>query len=314
MLASDAAGLTWSEEAVTEVYLAAAHPTIRAAVFTRWEEARLGSDWIWWWVDGTGACFGMLVQAKRIHKLGERPVFDFGHTNTHGLQRDLLRRAAGDLGVAAMYALYTGTPASRNGLCCSATHYEPTCTTCEPATVSVTSELLVRTYSSTRVPAEDVLAQALPVEHAVIDHEAPTANRWIVGALGLDDDLRQFLLTPQTGAKRVARSIFDRVLATRMGQFSLAAPAHSDRVTDARIFEQLPRDAGHFGEPYFESVLRGLRSAPPAYATALAAGEQLILPPAASWLDDEEEGPRGVVVISLGGEGSPEISSTQLAT
>jgi hypothetical protein len=46
------------------------------ADFTRHEEAAVGADWLWW-VDDASECFGMLVQAKRLHCKGNTWTIDF---------------------------------------------------------------------------------------------------------------------------------------------------------------------------------------------------------------------------------------------
>ena len=46
----------------------AAYSQIEAIEFTRREEGVVGADCLWWWLDRNGECYGMLVQAKKLHR------------------------------------------------------------------------------------------------------------------------------------------------------------------------------------------------------------------------------------------------------
>ena len=71
-----------------------------------------------------------------------------------------------------------------------------------------------------------------------------------------------FLLNPQTGPRDVAKRICAQASRMRSGQFGLAC-AEKLRVGGEQLFEVVPRDRGHFSEPRYEHVLRGLgRSLP----------------------------------------------------
>ena len=278
MVKAGLAGLTWSEPAVTEIYLASAHGKMRSVAFNSHEEPTTGADWLWWCVDGAGEAFGMLVQAKRIHWNPTRATFDFTHRigEARVLQFDRLVEAADVLGVPPVYALYCGDPAERRGLRCSRMHRQDECEACSPATVSLVSELAVRQYLTTTVaPADDVLQYGVPAEYISRENIDHWATLWL-SEFAADPELERFLLEPQDGARRVARHVFEVVARARYGQLELAtADQAAEQLTDARVFRQLPSDTGHFSEPYFETILRGLRSAPPDYVAALIAGENL---------------------------------------
>lgn len=104
--------LTWHEETITDLVLAEVPPHVTVAPFTRREEARVGADWLWWWLDDVDEAFGMLVQAKRLKK-GSSGHWKFGFSASDGEQQRRLVRAADYLHVPSVYALYTGTPKGR---------------------------------------------------------------------------------------------------------------------------------------------------------------------------------------------------------
>lgn len=160
---------SWKEETVTELVLAGAWPEVRWKAFTRREEVRSGADWLWWWVDASGACFGMLVQAKRLKRTpAGSPRIDFGYNS--GKQHRSLMRTARRLGVPAVYALYLGTPSTgRSQYCPEAPHPKAgqRCDRCHRATVSLYAAGL--TQMSGRTPlkrAEHALARSYPLEDA----------------------------------------------------------------------------------------------------------------------------------------------------
>lgn len=81
----------------------------------------------------------------------------------------------------------------------------------------------------------------------------------------------------------------------RLGQFrrassELGRPAVGVAAPD-RVLTDLPGDEGHFAEPYFEHVLRGVRRRPPEYVAAALEGAPM---------DDfahDLEGVEGVVIL-----------------
>ena len=86
-------------------------------------------------------------------------------------------------------------------------------------------------------------------------------------------------------------------MATRSGQAATAVIQAQLRAapstvvdTPRRVFTQIPADRGHFSEPYFAHVLRGLLSEPPWYLSALLEGS--------TWANvaEELEGVEGVIL------------------
>jgi len=69
-------GMMWDERIVTDLLLAEAYKEngIRYAPFTQRQESEVGADWIWWFIDRSGECFGMLIQAKSL-KILQRGSF-----------------------------------------------------------------------------------------------------------------------------------------------------------------------------------------------------------------------------------------------
>jgi hypothetical protein len=134
-------------------------------------------------------------------------------------------------------------------------------------------ELIVRNYlDAGRVPADDILQHALPVEFFGRAGLSDASTRWF-SQFTDDEELGRFLRDPQSGARQVARYVFDIVGRVRMGQFAaVATGATVEKTTEPRTFQRLPSDHGHFPEPYFENVLRGLRTAPPPYVVGFMAG------------------------------------------
>jgi hypothetical protein len=61
MIRADRAGISWREETISELLWVNAQPYILCADFARHEESVVGADWLWWWLDSSGECFGMLV-------------------------------------------------------------------------------------------------------------------------------------------------------------------------------------------------------------------------------------------------------------
>lgn len=90
-----------------------------------------------------------------------------------------------------------------------------------------------------------------------------------------DGELLQFLSAQSLSLpRRVARGLLTQLTRMRMGQFRQAPPDFRRpglEVPD-RVFTGLPTDTGHFAEPYFDHVLRGLRANPPEYVTAALKG------------------------------------------
>lgn len=288
MAACEQADLQWTEEPVTEILLSRTAPQVRFASFTRRQEAQVGADWLWWWVSASGESFGMLVQAKRLHVADKRWSFKFNHNS--GEQRRSLFNAAETLAVAPVYNLYLGTQQYRGGAACGDEAHDPDgCETCAMRAVSVMPANLA--VSHLVEDGESTYERSLALEAAFDNAEEQSA--WL-GAIDaqLTDEVRAFVTTPQAGVRAVARSLVDRVLQVRAGQFSKNVEEMVRTEHLGPVFRELPGDRGHFGEPYLPMILRGLVHAPPAYVLSVLASEPLGEPPAANVA--------GVVVALLG--------------
>ena len=95
-----------TETELTVAYCEAAQPRITYVQFNPAEEGRVGADWFWWFIDGSGECFGVLVQAKKLLRRGSRWHIDFGYQSGDRQQLYKLLDAADLFDVPAAYALY----------------------------------------------------------------------------------------------------------------------------------------------------------------------------------------------------------------
>jgi hypothetical protein len=294
---SEGAGFTRKEETLTDLLLAEVASSIKVVPFTRFQEARLGADWLWWWIDGQGEAFGMLVQAKRLRIDSKRWKFDFEYKT--GVQKRGLLRAARRLGVPAAYSLYLGTSTYRWPASCGASHAKGMCNQCRKTTVSVMPALLgdssfvldgPSTYSRS-VALEDLATRRLA---------SGTALRHVIPGLRskLDPGLRGFLSQPQWGPRRIAQELLDVVLLVRRGQLEAVLAVPESYETLAPVFGALPADRGHFGEPYFPHILNGLRPAAPRYVLDAEYADGAIDPPS-ELSSDSEANVAGVVVVRL---------------
>ncbi len=259
---------SWREETISELVWQAARPWVMYADFTRYEEATVGADWLWWWVDDAGECFGMLVQAKRLHCVGNNWTIDFNANKGEQMQR--LFRTAETFSVPAFYVLYMGGMDYRSNFSCGPNHH-PECDPCRKVSVSVMAGLLARMVGpSGRDGANAALNWSIPLEGLADSASEPIYDlNWEQ----VDGDLRAFLLEGQTGARNVARILFREVSSARSGMFSLDVAERTSIDSDA-IFQNLPSDAAHFGVPYFDHIFRGLRRNPPAYVQDILAGQE----------------------------------------
>lgn len=271
MRSCEAAGLQWTEEPVTEILLSRSAPEISFATFTRGEEAKVGADWLWWWVAPTGESFGMLIQAKRLYIKGSKWSFKFNHNS--GEQQRALFEAARALDVAPVYSLYLGSQSFRSPATCSSkSHMADNCQVCTSLTVSLLPANLAVSHLTT--DAESVYERSVALETGF--DNAETQSAWL-GAIDatLTDDLRDFLTAPQDGVRAIARSLVDRVLQVRQGQFSKGVDQLIQSENLGTVFSTLPGDIGHFNAPYLPQMLRGLLLAPPDYVVAMMTGEPL---------------------------------------
>jgi len=260
-----------NEHELTGHLLAACDPRfVRYAQFTVREERQLGSDWLWWFLDASGECLGLLIQAKRLHR--NRADWTFGLNYRSGgeeRQIDLLLDAADLLDVPAAYLFYCGPPEYRAGLECA--DHRDECDRCPRMGASILDALTVEYELRWDDHVERVYAKSAPLE----DLLAGPAGRaiWFQG-LDLNPDLREFLVAPQTGVRAVARRLLEVVALARMGQFSATVLDRVATSSDA-VFEDVPADRGHLARPYLQFVLRGLRREPPSIVEALLADDEI---------------------------------------
>jgi hypothetical protein len=262
----------WSEETVTEVCSHQGLPQVRVIPFNRNQEGKaVGADYLWWWLDrSSSVCFGMLVQAKRLSRVGARWTVDIRHRD--GAQLEDLYATARQLEVPAMYSVYTGGTVFRAGLRCSHDN-EPPCLSCRRMAVSIISAYQLNANWSPADTAATVLSESIPLEDLVDPQRAVGA----VCDVNLEEippgPLRDFLLRDQDGPLEVARRIFQAVCKHRSGAFS-AASAEAITLAGAALFPEVPEDTGHFRGPYYRHFLQGLRTSPPEYVRELQRSEE----------------------------------------
>lgn len=298
MRACERARLRWGETSVTEIVTAHAARAVAVVPFTQPAETLSGADWVWWWVDSTGA-YGMLVQAKRVEIRNSAWTFGFGYRapNAARPQRDLLLATAAALDLLRTYALYLGTGDYRDWASCSKRHEPNKCPSCVRRTVSLMPALLAdstlvsdatSTYERT-VALEDIWTP-------------PSTGSLLIPSLTkqLPLDLSDFLMTSQDGTRAVARSMIDAVLRARLGTFTLATTGTttvSDGEHDAlgSVFSEYPDDTMHGGMKYFPHTLNPFRHSPPAYVREITSGDHN----AESFADQMPDSVAGVVVVQL---------------
>lgn len=264
----DAMGEKWLETSVTQVLLSSAWPEVESESFTQPQEKHVGADWVWWWVDSRGEAFGMLVQAKRLKIEGSAWSIDYDYGR--GEQLRALGEAADVMRVPAAYALYLGTAASRAQRICGPGHSDG-CARCRAATVSMVPAILVGRWAHSPKTAADLsLMWATPLE--LLGVQQPETPVWAPRLDRFSEELQKFVVDRQLGARAVARHFLDQVLEVRAGQFSLATDTRLPLTASDQVFTDLPDDRGHFGVPYFDHILRGLRTVPPPYVLEVMAG------------------------------------------
>lgn len=277
---------TWDEEHATVRLIHAAHPVARYIPFTRNQEggsptySGTGADWLWWWLSPTGECFGMLVQAKNLKRVGGRWDVDLDYGKRRQIA-DLLS-ASDLLKVPAVYTLYCGDLAYRSDLTCGEGHTPDALDRCHRSAVCALPALIasqLTTFTALDPPGQaavEAYQYAIPLE----DLADTSRGKPIVDDINrhhINGELLDFLTQPQGLPRDIAKKVFRMVSRMRSGQFALAAREHQRVDGGAAIFGDLPTDRGHFGAPYFDHILRGLRRQPPKYLAALANGED---PPA----------------------------------
>lgn len=297
MAASERARLRWAEPTITEMVLAQAARAVKVVPFTQHAEVLSGADWIWWWVDGSGA-YGMLVQAKRLviarsWKFG----FDYRASSAALSQRQVLLETATQLDLLPAYALYLGTGDYRSWEPCSTAHAGVRCPQCKRRALSLMPALLASplaiddatsTYESS-VALEDVWRP--PAGRPLL---LPTISKQ------LRPELAEFFEREQRGTRAVTRSMMDRVLRARFGQFS-AATDGAVKLGDGShdqlgpVFADAPDDVMHGNVRYFHHVLSPLKNSPPEYVLETVYGD----PAAARQIGNLPDSVAGVVVVDL---------------
>ncbi len=262
-------GGMWDERTVTHLLLAEAHEVgqIRYAEFTQPEEREVGADWIWWFIDRSNECFGMLVQAKTLSTTNGRNYrINFGYRKSEQITR--LCDNAKLLGVPPVYVLYCGDVTYRSSLGCTPQCEQPLiCDECERKSVAVLPGIIAhKTMEYDRSKTARIAYQfASPLES--IGEPAPKGRRlYLAWADVTDPALKSFLTRPQSGARGIAKSILEQVLRMRMGHASAITGDGVDARANA-VFHEYPEDRGHFSVPYMPHVLDGLRSSPPEYVS-----------------------------------------------
>jgi hypothetical protein len=242
-------GDMWNEESVTDILIQHAAPHVQPIRFNQRQEGEIGADWLWWWLDPSGDCFGLMVQAKSLKREGSRWHIDFNYRS--GFQLDRLHQTADHFDVPAGYMLYCGDTSYRAELPCGPRHTLP-CAHCSRAGVSVidapSARKLVMAYPNS------ASVEAFQISSPLEDLADPDLTTdWRSFALG--PILRGFISGPHTGAREIALRIFKH--ATRTMIFNLAGGV------EARIDAQ----ASYF--------LRGWREDVPSYLRDAMAGRTL---------------------------------------
>jgi hypothetical protein len=271
----EAQGHEASEVLQTDWLCDAAWPHLEYTPFNPRQEGVVGADWLWWFLDTRGECFGVLIQAKRLRGSVGNWTVDLAYPDRTGEQMAKLFAAADRFDVPPAYILYCGDQKRRTDLECRQ-HQPPACSHCERAGVSILSGLaaeraVMLAMGERRQIATSAYAYAIPLEDIVQPAVDPVYDLHLLEGR-VSGELREFLVQPQDGARGVAKRFFAVVAAIRMGQAS-AAGLEVLRIASDKVFDVLPGDVGHFGRPYYEFVFRGLRRRLPDYVLDL--GQQI---------------------------------------
>jgi hypothetical protein len=288
-------GVSWQEETVSELLWVNTHVDGRMPVlvadFNKPEEGKVGADWLWWFVDDTGECFGLLVQAKRLKHDRRGPTLDLRYKRHDAPidQMTKLYRAAQKLSVPSAYALYFG-PVGNRGLQCSATH-DASCEPCQKKTISILSGLRAQFIPDDQhVAARQAFQECVALEDLAdsTQNQEPAVH---IRATPLPDELERWMIEPQVGARQIAKRIYQMIIRPDELMHSAAVADRLAVPVDA-VFQDMPLDEAHFGQPYFPHVLRGLRRSLPSYVLDIRAGLSPTIGP-------EFEDIGGIVVLAV---------------
>jgi hypothetical protein len=285
----DQAGLTWSEETVTEISLPMGLPFVKPVMFNRAQESAVGADWLWWWLDlSSGVCFGMLVQAKRVKGGPGKWTVDVSHGG--GVQQERLMAVADRFEVPAVYGVYMGGASLRKKMGCLHGGLSP-CVACTRMAITLMPALSLPVSRTKSELIDLTVLEGVPLED-LADTARPAGVVKDVNfrQLSAGSELRAFLVEPQSGPSEVAKQIFRSVSVRRANQKS-AAVAERLELVGEQVFSDFPGDRGHFAIPYFPHVLRGLRKNPPNYVRDLLA--DLAVP------SEVSEAVDGIVLIAM---------------
>lgn len=186
----------WHEQTVTDLLCTTAHPTLRCVPFNPRQERVVGADWLWWWLDRSGECFGLLLQAKNLCRTGAGWSIDFGYRR--GEQMRSLFEAAHVLQVPAGYILYCGDSAYRANMTCIWAHDLEACKARKRAAVTLITALMAR-YLVGREIGQPSLAAIAAFHHSVpiedlVDPRVQHGPMLDVNLQYLDPSLKEFLL------------------------------------------------------------------------------------------------------------------------
>ena len=265
----EAIGASADEEYLTNLLLDACHPDIRWVDFNRQQEGRLGADWLWWFRDPDGTAFGMLVQAKKLRGAPGNWVIDLAYPDGTKEQLTRLLRTADDLQVPAVHSFYFGMRDRRPDVVCEDCAED--CWRCQQMTVGILATLvarqwlLINSHSPGHLPI-DLYRASDPLEVLGTGDRMPLVDLNLGNASA---DLRSLLSEQPAGVRAIAKQILRAVSEMRSGQEgAIAADQLTSSTTGEPLFDHYPADTGHFGVPYLEHVLRGLRRSAPAYVAA----------------------------------------------
>ncbi|MGH7485103.1 MAG: hypothetical protein ACREMY_05775 [bacterium] len=216
-----AQGAEAGEEELTVRLLMRAWPEIKYQEFNRPEEGRLGADWLWWFVAEDGECFGVLLQAKKLKKVGDNWYFDLGYLigQSKRPQITTLLDAAEGFDVPAGHILYCGDTDYRQGLDCGVDHdMRAVCERCQRSGVTVLSGLCAKYLLEHSEPGDGIFRASRPLEEIVLPAREPVFD---LNLGGIHDDLRRLLVEPQAQARAVAKHLFPAGSKDALG-----APCH----------------------------------------------------------------------------------------
>ncbi|MFE2300884.1 hypothetical protein ACFXAW_22190 [Streptomyces sp. NPDC059445] len=202
-------GDMWHEETVTDILCQHAYPSVRFARFNQHQEGKIGADWLWWWLDPSGACFGMLVQAKTLKRKGGNWSVEFNYRG--GRQMTRFMKTAEHFEVPAAYTLYCGDVNYRTELTCGSKSHSSPCARCSRAGVSIIDAPSAR-RPSTAFP-DTVGTWAFQFSSPLEDLADPLKGINLLSS-AIGPQMSQFLTAPITKAHEIAAKVFQLAMRT----------------------------------------------------------------------------------------------------